>query len=193
MKNLYTSPRKPSIIDVPPGRFLTYTGRGEPGGEEYKSSIGALYTVAYTLKFMSKDRGRDFTVLPLEGLWWFDDPKEFFHDVPRSEWNWKSMIRIPDFVTEKQVEEARVEAKAKKGLEAVDRVMLEEYEEGLSAQIMHIGPYAEEMPTIAELHDFIRKAGYERRGHHHEIYLSDPNRTAPEKLKTLIRQPVERA
>ncbi len=193
LKNFYTSPRKPSIVDVPPGWFLTYSGRGEPGGEEYGSSIGALYTVAYTLKFMSKAGGRDFTVLPLESLWWLDDPKGSFRDVPRREWNWKSMIRVPDFVTGEQVETARVEARAKKGLEAVNRVVLEEFHEGLSAQIMHIGPYAEEEPTITKLHEFMRKAGYEIHGHHHEIYLSDPNRTAPERLRTLIRQPVRRA
>ncbi len=193
LKHLYTSPRKPEVVDVEPGWFLTYRGRGKPGGEEYSASIGALYSVAYTLKFHSKARGRDFAVMPLEGLWWIDEPNENFYDVPQERWNWKSMIRQPDFVTPEQVQEAKEEAMEKKGLAAIDKVVFEKVDQGLSAQIMHTGPYSEERPTIEELHDFIREEGYRKRGEHHEIYLSDPNRTAPERLRTIIRQPIERA
>ncbi len=193
LKHLYSSPKKPNMIDVPPGKFLAYQGRGEPGGQDYVASIGALYPVAYTLKFKLKAQGRDFTVLPLEGLWWSEDPEESFYNLPKEKWSWKSMIRQPDFVTSDLVEAAKQEAKAKKGLAEIDRVGLEEFHEGLSVQIMHIGPYAEEEPTIERLHEFIRGEGYRARGHHHEIYLSDPNRTAPERLKTIIRQPVEKA
>lgn len=195
LKPYYTSRRKPSIIDVPEGKFLTITGRGEPGGAAYQAALNALYSVAYALKFRCKAEGRDFTVMGLEGLWWWDDPAAF--DVenppPREEWNWKSMIRQPDFVTEGMVEAAKAEAKAKKGLDEIDRIVLESFHEGLSAQIMHVGPYSEEGPTIRRLHEFIEESGYKPRGLHHEIYLSDPRRAAPERWRTIIRQPIEKA
>ncbi len=189
----YTAKRKPAIVDVPAGRFLTITGRGEPGGDAYRAALNALYSVAYTLKFRCKKEGRDFTVMALESLWWWDAPAAPGEAPPREEWNWKSMIRQPDFVTEEMAEAAKEEAKAKKGLPEIDRVVLETFDEGLSAQIMHVGPYSEEGPTIERLHAFIAENGYRPRGLHHEIYLSDPRRTPPERWRTIIRQPVERA
>jgi len=193
LKPFYSSANKPNIIDVPRGKFLAITGRGEPGGKPYRDAMNALYSVAYTVKFRAKAAGRDFTVMTLEGLWWLDVPNISFADVPREQWNWKSMIRQPDFITPKMMEEAKAEAKEKKGLNEIDRVVLEQFREGLSAQIMHIGPYSEEAETIAKLHKFIEENGYEMRGHHHEIYMSDPRRTAPERWKTIIRQPIEKA
>lgn len=193
LKAFYSSPKKPNIIDVPPAKFLTITGRGEPGGEAYRAAMNALYSVAYTIKFSTKAAGKDFTIMTLEGLWWFDDPNASFDSVPREEWNWKSMIRQPDLITAEMVKEAKTQAKAKKGLEEIDSVVLEKFHEGMSAQIMHIGPYSEEGETIAELHRFIEENGYKMRGHHHEIYMSDPRRTAPERCKTIIRQPIEKA
>ncbi len=192
LKPFYSSPKKPNIIDVPPGKFLTITGRGEPGGKAYQAALNALYSVAYTVKFDSKAAGKDFTVMALESLWWFDDPSASFDEVPREEWNWKSIMRQPGFITSKMVEEAKTKAKEKKGLEEIDRILFEEFDEGLSAQIMHIGPYSEEEETVAKLHRFIEENGYKMRGHHHEIYMSDPRRAAPEKWKTIIRQPVEK-
>ncbi len=193
LKAIYTSSANPSLVEVPPGSFLAYEGWGAPGGEAYATSIDALYAVAFTLKFTSKAQGKDFVVMPLEGLWWLEDPEAFFTDVPPEQWSWKSLIRLPDFIAPREVEVAREEARAKKGLEAIGAVRLEVYHEGLCAQILHVGPYAEERPTIDLLHDFIRAEGYRLRGAHHEIYLSDPNRTAPERLKTIIRQPIEKA
>ncbi|MFQ6084887.1 MAG: GyrI-like domain-containing protein [Candidatus Bathyarchaeia archaeon] len=193
LKHLYSSSKKPGIIDVPPAKFLTITGRGAPESEVYQAALNALYSIAYTLKFKSKAAGNDFVVMGLEGLWWWDDPEASFEEVPRDEWNWKSMIRQPDFITPKMVEEAKAEAKEKKGLKEIDEVVLEEFHEGLSAQIMHIGPYSEEGETIAKLHEFIQENGYKMRGYHHEIYMSDPRRMAPERLKTIIRQPIEKA
>jgi len=193
LKAFYSSPKKPNIINVPPAKFLTITGRGEPGDETYREAMNALYSVAYTVKFKAKAAGSDFTVMTLEGLWWFDNPNASFPDVPREEWNWKSMIRQPDFITPKMVEEAKAEAKEKKELKEIDRVVLEQFDEGLSAQIMHIGPYSEEAETIAKLHKYIKENAYRMRGHHHEIYMSDPRRTAPERCKTIIRQPIEKA
>jgi len=192
LKRYYTAKRKPEIVDVPPGKFLTYTGRGAPEGEAYQAALAALYGLSYTLKFKSKAEGRDFTVMALEGLWWWDDPTVFDLEEapPREEWNWKSMIRQPDFITQEMVDEVRPEVREKRG-PAVDAVALEAFNEGLSAQIMHIGPYSEEGPTGRTLHAFIEESGYRMRGRHHEIYLSDPRRSKPENIKTILRQPVE--
>jgi len=192
LKRFYTAKRKPEIVDVPPGRFLTIVGRGEPGGEAYAAALQALYSLSYTLKFMCKAEGRDFTVMALEGLWWWDDQEIFDLEgaPPREEWNWKSMIRQPDFVTREMVDEVRPEVREKRG-PAVDEVVLESFHEGLSAQIMHRGPYSEEGPTVMRLHEFIEESGYRMRGRHHEIYLSDPQRSKPENIKTIIRQPIE--
>lgn len=193
LKQYYTAKTKPEIVDVPPGKFLTIVGRGQPGGESYTAALNALYTVAYTLKFKEKAEGRDFTMMTLEGLWWWDSPATTLEDAPpRSEWNWKSMIRVPDFVTERMVEAAKREAKAKKGFKEIDEIGLETYHEGLSAQFMHVGPYSEEAITVPKLHRFIEENGYTLRAHHHEIYMSDPRRVPPEKWKTIIRQPVKK-
>ena len=192
LKKYYTAKRKPEIIDVPPGKFLAIDGRGEPGGEAYAAGLQALYGLSYTLKFKCKAEGRDFTVMALEGLWWFDDIEVSFETAPpREEWNWRSMIRQPDFITSAMVDEIRPEVREKRG-PAVDDVVLETFHEGLSAQIMHVGPYSEEAPTIQRLHDFIEEQGYRPRGRHHEIYLSDPRRSKPENIKTILRHPVER-
>ncbi len=193
LKHLYSSSKKPSIINVTPAKFLAITGRGEPGGEAYQAALNALYSVAYSVKFKAKAAGNDFVVMTLEGLWWLDDPKASFERVPREKWNWKSMIRQPDFITLKMVQEAKAETKKKKGLKEIDRVILEEFHEGLSVQVMHVGPFSEEGETIAKLHKFIHENGYKMRGYHHEIYMSDVRRTAPERWKTIIRQPIEKA
>lgn len=194
LKRFYTAKKKPEIIDVPPGKFLAIVGRGEPGGEVYREGLNALYGLSYTLKFKCKAEGRDFTVMTLEGLWWWNDQTIFsLEDAPpREEWNFKSMIRQPDFITQEMLDEVRPQVREKRG-PTVDEIILETFHEGLSAQIMHIGPYSEEGPTIRKLHDFIAENGYRMRGQHHEIYLSDPRRTAPERWRTIIRQPIEKA
>ena len=193
LKRFYSAKKKPEIIDVPPGKFLTIVGKGEPGGEAYSAALQTLYGLSYTLKFKCKAEGRDFTVMAIEGLWWWDDPSIFdLENAPaREEWNWKSMIRQPDFVTVEMLEEVRPEVREKRG-SAVDDVALEMFYEGLSAQIMHRGPYSEEGSTVMRLREFIAEEGYRMRGRHHEIYLSDPRRSKPENLKTIIRQPVEK-
>jgi hypothetical protein len=192
LKQYYTAKKRPEVIDVPPGNFLTIVGRGEPGGEAYAAAIQALYGMSFTLKFKSKAEGLDFTVMALEGLWWWDDRRVFDLEgaPPRDEWNWKSMMRQPDFITKEMVDEVRPEVREKRG-PAVDDVALETFHEGLSAQILHRGPYSEEGPTVLRLHEFIEESGYKMRGRHHEIYLSDPRRSKPENIKTIIRQPIE--
>ena len=192
LKAYYTAKRKPSIIDVPPGKFLTILGKGDPNGEEYHEAMQALYGMSYTLKFDQKAKGRNYTVMNLEGLWWLEDGVFDLNDpAPREQWRWKSMIRQPSFITDEMVETIRPDALEKRGAK-VEEVRLETFQEGLSAQVMHVGPYSEEGPTIKLLHDYIKEQGYRERGNHHEIYLGDPRRTKPENLKTLLRHPVEK-
>lgn len=191
-KHLYNqSAKEVSVVDVPPMNFLMIDGAGDPNvSVEYQQAMEALFSLSYTLKFrVKKITGVDYAVMPLEGLWWTDNHSQL---VDKSLWKWTAMIMQPEFVTAELVAEALAEVREKKGLAALDRVRFETYHEGLSAQIMHIGPYDAEGPTIARLHSFIRESGYEPCGKHHEIYLSDPRRTAPEKLKTVLRQPVRK-
>jgi len=192
LKRYYTAKKRPEMIDVPEGKFLTILGKGDPNGEEYQRAMVALYGVSYTLKFDQKAEGRDYNVMHLEGLWWVDGGVFDLNDpAPREQWRWKSMIRQPDFITDEMVEEIRPSVREKRGA-MVDQVKLESFHEGLSAQVMHVGPYSEEGPTIQLLHDYITEQGYRMRGDHHEIYISDPRRSKPEKLKTIIRHPIEK-
>ena len=181
LKHLYSAKKKPQIVDVPEGLFLSILGKGAPGGPEYADALGALYGAAYTLKFKSKAEGRDYTVMPLEGLWWWDDKKAFtLEDAPpRETWNWNNLLRVPDFTTEEELTAIKPELIEKKG-SAVERIKLWSFTEGLSAQIMHKGPYSEEQPTVDILNTFLDEQGYRLRDHHHEIYLSNPNRSKPE-------------
>ncbi len=194
LKRLYSAKEKPEFVNVPEINYLTYTGRGEPGGVAYTEGLGALYAATYTLKFASKKKGRDFTIMGLEGLWWWDDPRivNLEHAPPRDTWNWISLIAVPDFVTSVMLEEARPEMVKKKG-KTLENVRLERINEGLCAQILHIGPYSDEPRNQKALHGFIAEQGYKLRGRHHEIYMGDPRRTLPEKLKTILRHPVEKA
>jgi hypothetical protein len=195
LKEFYrASAKQANIIDVPEGKFVTIVGRGAPGGPAYYAALNALYSITYAIKFRCKAEGKDFTVMTLEGLWWWDDPSitDLDDAPPREEWNWKSMIRIPDFVTENIVEDAKKIVKEKKGIKEADKIKFEAFYEGVSAQIMHIGPYSEEGPTAKRLHNFIGESGYRMRGLHHEIYVSDPRRVSPERLKTILRQPIEK-
>ncbi len=193
LKSIYSARDRPEIIDVPKGVFLTYSGRGPPGGKEYNEALNALYSTVYTLKFDQKKKGRDFMVMALEGLWWWDDDKivSLEEAPPKETWNWTSMIRVPDFVTFDMVEEIKPGIAEKKSL-IVDRVLLDHFYEGLSAQILHVGPYSDETRTQKILHGFIKDQEYQLRGKHHEVYLSDPNRTLPDRLKTILRHPVKK-
>jgi hypothetical protein len=167
-------------------------GHGDPNrAPEYAQAVEAIYAVAYTAKFIVKRApdGIDFAVMPLEGLWWTPDYSAFTTD-DKSAWDWTMMIAQPEQVTAEVVEQARAKAARKKSLGAIGRVRLEHFREGRAAQVVHIGPYATEAPTIQSLHAFIAEKGFERAGKHHEIYLSNPRRSAPEKMKTIVRQPV---
>jgi hypothetical protein len=195
-KPLYApSAKHPAIVEVPEFAFLMVDGRGDPNtSEAYQQALEALYSAAYTLKFTLKKAApeRDFKVAPLEGLWWADDVAPTMAELQRDRdaWNWTMMIAVPDAVTAAEVAAAVEAAARKRELPAAPLLRLERFEEGLAAQIMHLGPYAEEAPTIERLHEWVAAQGYEPRGRHHEIYLGDPRRTAPERLKTVLRHPV---
>lgn len=190
-KELYgPTAKEPSIVDVPEMHFLMIDGTGDPNQPgAFQDAIQALYSLSFGAKFMLKKEGVDFRVSPLEGLW--GSPSGFVPNK-KSSWRWTAMIMQPDSVTPSVLEKVRADAMRRKPLPALARVRLESFREGLSAQIMHIGPYAAEGPTIARLHEFIRKQGYRLSGRHHEIYLGDPRRSAPERLRTVVRQPVSR-
>ncbi len=195
LKTLYNpSTKEVSIVDVPAMNFIMVDGSGDPNGSpQLEQAIEALYSVAYAAKFKLKraDPTLDYAVMPLEGLWWLANGAKYNPNAPRDNWRWTLMIMQPDAVTAETVGEAIEEVRKKKNPAALEGLRFERYEEGQAAQIMHLGPYAAEGPTIARLHDSIEQSGYHLCGKHHEIYLSDRRRTAPEKLRTILRQPVE--
>lgn len=193
-KSLYFPPADPVMIDVPPMNYLMIDGHGDPNNNPvYQEALEAVYSLSYTLKFgIKKAEGIEYAVFPLEGLWWVEDMAKFTM-LDKSHWDWTMMVAQPEPVSAEWVERARAEALKKKGLPAIERVRFEPYAEGLCAQLMHSGPFAEEGPNIARLHAFIHAQGLELSGKHHEIYLSDFRRTAPERLKTVIRQPARKS
>ena len=197
LKYLYNPSAKLfSLIEVPPLQFLMIDGQGDPNtAAEYSEALAALYPLAYTLKFISKrELDRDYTVPPLEGLWWAADMAVFTVRANRDAWQWTMMIMTPEWLGREQFERAAVEVRRKKNPVSLDKVRLETFHEGLSVQILHVGPYSAEGPTIARLHgEFLPQNGLVENGNHHEIYLGDPRRTAVEKLKTVLRQPVRKA
>ena len=192
MKQLYTAPADAVVeITVPAANYLMIDGKGDPNtSHEYREAVEALFSVAYPLKFaVRKKEGIDYGVMPLEGLWWIEGGKPFQRENKNS-WRWTAMILQPEFVTKQLFEEVLQEVKKKKKLPALPLLRMERYAEGKVVQTMHHGPYSEEDPTIARLHKHAQDQGYTLAGKHHEIYLNTPDRTAPEKLKTILRQPV---
>lgn len=195
LKPLYNpSTKKVELVGVPEMYFLMIDGSGDPNtSKAYQDSVAALFGISYTLKFMIK-KGKaqiDYSVMPLEGLWWMDDMRKFT-TLNKDEWKWTMMIMQPQFVTAELVEIAIDEMLKKKKLTARPNVRFEKFNEGKAAQIMHVGPFSEEGPTIQKVHDFILENGFQLSGKHHEIYLSDIRKAKPEKWKTIIRQPFEK-
>jgi hypothetical protein len=178
-------------VDVPAMNFLVLDGEGDPNhAPAYAEAVETLFTLAYTLKFMVKKAGEvDYGVMPLEGLWWADDMKDFgLKD--KSDWKWTMMIMQPEVITRELVSRAMIDVQKKKNLPAIAKVRFESFTEGRCAQLMHIGPFSAEGPNIAKVHDFIEASGHALAGKHHEIYLSDIRRSDPSKWKTIIRQPM---
>lgn len=190
-KSEYVTPKEPVLVDVEPAKYLAVDGQGEPGGEEFQAAIGALYGTAFTMKMTKKFAGQDYKVCHLEGLWWGSDPGKCITEQPKSSWHWKLIMRVPDFITAKDVKEAAaaLKAKGKDGRE----VRLETIKEGRCVQVLHVGPYSAEGETIGRMQAFETAHGLAPRGAHHEIYLSDPRRVAPERVRTILRQPVGKA
>ncbi|CUK14551.1 hypothetical protein PH7735_03933 [Shimia thalassica] len=184
------------ILDVPAWSFIMVDGQGNPNGHSYARALAALYPVAYAIKFASKAVGNDYVVPPLEALWWAENPDAFTQNR-RDEWQWTVMLRVPETVSRDTFERgqgapaAKLEKK-KQDVTAVSELRLATLSEGRCLQTLHIGPYTDEAPVLANLHDRVMPdLGVTFHGPHHEIYLSDPRRTDPQKLKTLLRQPVQ--
>ncbi|TWT18424.1 GyrI-like domain-containing protein [Luteimonas wenzhouensis] len=191
LRHLYAASTKEVVeVRVPALRFLMVDGRGDPNTEPaYAEAVEALFSVSYAAKFMLKKAGGpDYAVMPLEGLWWVDDHAVFAAD-DRARWRWRMMVLQPDFVGDALLEAAIAQVRAKKALPGLDRLRLEAFTEGRCAQVLHVGPFSAEGPTIARVHDFIAGRG-RLAGRHHEIYLSDVRRADPAKWRTIIRQPM---
>jgi hypothetical protein len=188
------SAKKMEIVTVPKLNYLMIDGQGDPNtSKAFQDAVSALFSLSYTLKFMSKkgEKQIDYAVMPLEGLWWTDDMNNFSM-ANKADWKWTLMIMQPDFINKTMVKEAKTEVAKKKSLPMLPDVRLESMKEGTCAQVLYTGPYDQEPPTIAKLHEFIASNGFKLAGKHREIYMSDMRRTAPEKLKTIIRQPISK-
>ncbi len=192
------------FVDVPEFGFAVVTGTGAPGGTEFTQALQALYSVSYGTHFLiKKQRGRAPKVMPLEALWWVDGPGQqdilaavalgqaTMADTDRDCWRWQAMIMQPDPIDADVVAEALAQAQAKKPGPGLGRLRYQRWAEGRCAQLLHVGSYADEGPSIVRLHQAIAAGGYRPRGRHHEIYLGDPRRSTPEKLRTILRHPVE--
>jgi hypothetical protein len=197
LKQFYNPPiTQISIADVPAMNFIMIDGAGDPNkSREYQDAIESLYSISYAIKFMvKKEKSIDYSIMPLEGLWWTDD-MNLFSPNNKAIWKWTSMIMQPEYVSEDLYNRVMEQVVKKKGLPSLSKSRFQSFLEGLSVQIMYIGLFAEEGATIEKLHNYIRENGYVFDGairKHHEIYLSDFRKTAPEKLKTVIRQPMAR-
>lgn len=181
------------ILDVPMRQYVMVDGHGDPNtSSAYADAVGALYPVAYALKFASKrELDRDYVVPPLEALWWAEDMVAFTTRRDKSQWSWTTMILVPDWIAAEMVADAIGTVAATKRPAGIDGVRLESLEEGRCVQTLHVGAYDDEADVLATMHDeFIVRAGLQMTGRHHEVYLSDPRRVAPAKLRTILRQPV---
>ncbi len=183
--------KEPRVVDVPAMSFLMADGEGDPGSSEaFAQAVEALFALSYAIKFSCKRSNRpDYGVMPLEGLWWADDPGAFSAGR-REEWKWTLMIRQPSFVTREMVQEQREGLRGKKELPGMGKVRLKSFTEGLCVQLLHQGPFEQEGPEVRRLHEEIARRGKRTRGKHHEIYLSDMRRLPPGKWKTILRQPM---
>lgn len=198
-KSYYSASLRPEIISFKPMLYLSISGQGDPDEDEFASDIQALYPVAYALKFSYKNLAKDFTVPKLEGQWWFDEEKyqsisiqEAPKVIPRSEWYYRLLIRMPDFIKKEDIIEAKQIAMKKKDNHKISKVAAYELHEDLCIQMMHIGPFSKEPESLELIQQFFVENQLLKNGLHHEIYLSDFRKTAPEKLRTILREPVKK-
>jgi len=197
-KSYYTAKAKPELVIVEAAQYLSLIEKGDPSAPEYSVRLQALYATAYVLKFMYKAKALDFTVAKLEALWWFDDAQygavtmeEAPKKIPRSEWEYRLLIRLPEFVAESDVLKAKEVAFNKKGIPGITDVTFYEMEEGKSVQMLHVGPFDKEPESLLQMNAFMEEHHLQKNGKHHEIYLSDFRKTAPGKLRTILREPVK--
>ena len=194
---------KIDVVDVPTLSFLSVDGAGPPGGADFARALAGLYPMAYGVRFALRDKGVDEKVSPLEALWWTADPagdfwralaRGGFSDVDMAGWSWKALIHVPDACDAEMVNAVRDGARRRhpESLDTLAGVSFGRWREGLCVQTLHVGPYASELPTVEWLHASLAEHGYQATGRHHEIYLGDPRRCAPERLRTILRQPVTR-
>lgn len=184
------------VVDVPGLQYLMIDGHGDPNtSPDYAAALDALYPVAYALKFASKrELGRDYVVMPLEGLWWAADLDAFTTMRDKSRWDWTMMILTPDWIDRGLFSAAVERTRARNAPSRLDDLRLAPLAEGRCVQTLHVGPFDAEAEVLARMHErFIPDNGFRMTGKHHEIYLSDPRRTAPERLRTILRQPVQDA
>jgi hypothetical protein len=195
----YKAGKAPQLVQLKPASYLAIEGCGCPESPAFQAAIQAMYGVAFTVKMARKFAGTDYKVCHLEGLWWCEcqttDPSDpgSLWAVPRESWKWKLLIMVPDFITQSEVRNAIEQVIRKRGDETARGVKLEKIDEGLCVQILHVGPYAAELQSIARMHDLMKANALVPHGRHHEVYLCDPRRTAPEKLRTILRQPVAKS
>jgi hypothetical protein len=196
-RSYYTASRKPELVTIEPARYLSITGKGDPSSKEYGEKIEAFYSTVYTLKFMYKALGQDFAVAKLEGLWWYDEAlyggvsmADAPVKIPRKEWCYRMLIRIPDFAEAGVLQQAIEKVIDNKRILQAANVHVYEKEGERAVQMLHIGPFNNEPETLAQIFAFMKEHQLERGGRHHEIYLSDFRKTAPEKLRTILREPV---
>lgn len=197
-KTYFNAKAKPEIVNIEKANFLSICGKGDPSGRDFAERIEALYPTAYVIKFACKANGNDFVVSKLEGLWWFDEKKYANKtittasvEVPRSEWEYRLLIRLPDFVTKKDVDKALEKVRTEKNIPLTSQLEFFTMAEGKCVQMLHVGPYSTEPETLLKMGAFMDSGGFAKNGLHHEIYLSDFRKIAPEKLKTILREPVK--
>lgn len=190
-KDDYVTPKKPVLLTIKKAAYLAINGQGAPGGEVFCEKIGALYAMAFTAKMTRKFAGeQDYGVCKLEAQWWGENGEEDFSRTPKEKWQWKLLIRTPDFVTKKELAKAAAAIIEKGKSPTVREVQLESFTEGPCVQMLHVGPYERECETIALMKAHAEANGLKLHGRHHEIYISDPRRVPPERLKTILRHPV---
>lgn len=197
-KPYFTAKEKPEFVDIEQAQFISITGKGDPSEQLFSEKIQALHSTAYALKFIHKAQGQDFTVSKLEGLWTFDEKKygqpsitEASVKVPRSEWEYRLLIRMPDYVKKGDQEAAVATVLKKKGIELVKEIEFYTMAEGNSVQMLHVGPFSTEPKTLKIMEKFMQEHQLKKNGLHHEIYLSGFTKTEPNKLKTILREPVK--
>ncbi|MGB3198455.1 MAG: GyrI-like domain-containing protein [Saprospiraceae bacterium] len=197
-KTYYTAKTKPELVQIEGAQFISICGKGDPNDKPFSDNIEALYSTAYTLKFIYKAIEKDFVVSKLEGLWWFDEAKYTGKDmvtttveVPRSEWEYRLLIRLPDFVTKQELEKAKETVLSKKGIQLAKHIEFHEMTEGKCVQMLHLGPFSTEPATLKQIQNFCETNALTKNGFHHEIYLSDFRKTESDKLKTILREPVK--